>query len=90
MMNPERWKELEETFKKDEDFDKDGYYVANNGYPEFDVMDWLECSTTSPSWRMMDIFRNHGYDVYPGEKDSFGWLIGIVEEKKSGRRIVFG
>ncbi len=26
--------------------------------------------------------RKHGYDVFPGEEDSFGWLTGCIQTSK--------
>lgn len=34
-------------------------------------------------------FREHEYYVWPGEQDSFGWLIGCVR-KKDGPILIFG
>lgn len=90
MMTEENWKQLEDEFKKNECFDENNWYTANGGYPPFDLMDWLDCSSTRPSWDMVDEYKRRGYRVFPVERDSFGWLIGAVEDNKSGRRITFG
>lgn len=89
MMNQERWKLLEDEFKEEKNFDEEGNYTANGGYPPFDLMEWLECDTTSPNWKMVKEFGDHGYRVYPAERDSFGWLVGAVSNRK-GKRIYFG
>lgn len=33
--------------------------------------------------------REAGFDVYPGEQDRFGWLVGCIELKRGGV-IMFG
>ena len=33
-------------------------------------------------------FNKMGYSIYAGDKDSFGWLTGVV--KKAGKCLVFG
>ena len=90
MMNDERWQQLEEVFSDAENFDDAGYYTANDGYPPFDLMGWLESNSRAPKLRMVFEFRKHGYLVYAGEKDTFGWLTGIVEHAEYGRKMVFG
>jgi len=44
-------------------------------------------STCVPLSKRM-IMQKAGYNVYPGEKDSFGWLFGCIATKKGV--IVFG
>lgn len=89
MMNQDDWNKLRETFNDETKFDHDGYYCEDDGF-DFEIMDWLECSSVSPSWNMKQEFARHGYYVYPGESDSFGWLIGIVKDRTTGRMITFG
>lgn len=90
MMDQEKWTLLRETFDNEANFGEEGWYSANEGYPPFDLMEWLECSTVRPSLKMVEIFQDHGYDVYPAERDSFGWLIGVVKDRTTKRRISFG
>ena len=33
------------------------------------------------NWDAMDTLRREGYDVFPIERDSFGWLIGGIQTK---------
>lgn len=100
MMNEERWTKLRETFDNEANFEK----VTEDGYTEEwyttgipgdlgisgELMDWLECTSTRPSYDMIREFRNHGYSVYPGDHDSFGWLVGIVHDSVTDRKICFG
>lgn len=41
-----------------------------------------------PNWDNINLVRKAGFDVHAGEKDSFGWLSGVIETKFG--RIVFG
>jgi hypothetical protein len=41
------------------------------------------------NWMNIRTLRDKGYDVYPGEQDSFGWLSGIIE-RSDGVQFVFG
>ena len=90
MMDQGNWTKLREEFDNKDNFNEAGWYTANDGYPPFSLEDWLECSTMMPAWRMMDEFEKNGYHVYAGERDSFGWLIGVVEDKRTGRKMTFG
>jgi len=89
MMDQERWSKLQEAFDTEELFWKDGDSCDANEL-DFNIMEWLECSGTSPSCEMMNLFRDHGYSVLCKERDSFGWLIGAVLDRKTGKEIIFG
>ena len=39
-------------------------------------------------WANISILNKNGYYVGPGERDSFGWLTGIISTQKGG--IVYG
>ena len=89
MMDQERWGKLKETFETEELFWEHGDWC--NAYDlDYDIEDWLECSTTRPSFCMIHEFDLHGYSVFPTERDSFGWLIGAVLDRKTGKEIIFG
>ena len=100
MMNEERWAKLRETFDNEanfEAFEEDDYteYWYTTGIPgdlgiASDLMDWLECSSVCPNYKMVQEFKDHGYSVRPGERDSFGWLTGVVRDSITGRKICFG
>ena len=55
-------------------FIADRFLITDKGEPEFDEMDRL--------------FKEHGYLVYPGERDRFGWVTACIQTKKG--IIVFG
>lgn len=38
----------------------------------------------------IDKVRKAGYKIYPGEKDSFGWLSGCVENLNTRKILVYG
>jgi hypothetical protein len=42
------------------------------------------------NWDNINLLRNNGYDVYAGEKDSFGWLTGCIQKKGDARILVYG
>ena len=48
--------------------------IDDNGNPRFDDMDKL--------------YKEHGYFIFPGERDRFGWVTACLETKKG--IIVFG
>lgn len=41
------------------------------------------------NWMNIRVLREKGYDVYAGEKDSFGWLSGVIE-RSDGVQFHFG
>lgn len=42
------------------------------------------------NWDNIRVLRNNGYDVFAGEKDSFGWLTGCVQKDGDPRILVYG
>ena len=49
-------------------------FIDEGGHPRFEEMDKL--------------YQDHGYFIYPGERDRFGWLTACLQTKKG--IIVFG
>lgn len=41
-----------------------------------------------PNFKNIDLLKQEGYDIYPGEVDSFGWVTGCIKTSKG--IIVFG
>ena len=85
--------EHEEWEDDDEDWDDEGgNYVAEFGYyakykdEEISIeIDGLCCelfvSHGRPNWTNIKTFEKmSGYEVGPGESDSFGWLTGVVSK----------
>jgi hypothetical protein len=50
------------------------FLITDNGEPVFDEIDRL--------------YKEHGYFVFPGERDRFGWVTACIQTKKG--IIVFG
>lgn len=48
--------------------------ITDDGNPRFDEIDTL--------------FKEHGYFIFPGERDGFGWVTACIRTKKGV--IVFG
>lgn len=42
------------------------------------------------NWSNIRQLREHGFDVYAGEQDSFGWLTGCIEYPDHERVVVYG
>lgn len=53
----------------------DEYLITNDG----------QCN-----WNNIVILQNNGYDVFAGEKDSFGWLTGCVQKDNDERVVIYG
>lgn len=65
----------------------------DNPHPIFDLIDTELCgelinSDGSCNFRNHAILKQAGFNVFAGEKDSFGWLTGCVSTKKG--TIVYG
>jgi len=46
------------------------------------AVDALITSEGQCVWEQHDILKQHGYEVFPGEVDGFGWLTGCIRTKK--------
>lgn len=44
--------------------------------------DNLITSSGGCNWSNMEILKRHGFKVTAGEKDSFGWLTGLIHTSK--------
>lgn len=55
-------------------FIADRLLITDKGEPAFDEIDRL--------------YKEHGYFIYPGERDRFGWVTAFLQTKKGF--IVFG
>lgn len=71
---------------------------GNRYFKEFPVSDYVEglccacliASNGTCNWENIHILKNHGYDVFAGDKDSFGWLTGCVQKNDDDRILVYG
>ncbi len=44
--------------------------------------DVLITETGANNWDAHEVLKQHGFEVFPGERDTFGWLIGCIQTKK--------
>ena len=76
--------------------DKDENIDINNKrdvHPLIDSVVYLatECLAIDNNYENIQLLKNAGYKVYPGERDSFGWLTGWIDMKqRKGKQILFG
>lgn len=91
MMNQKQWDLLEEAFDEEEPW-WEGLYADENDFKDLNLYDWLECTRIGPSIGMRLELTRHGYETFPVERDSFGWLIGGIRRKGdlSYKTICFG
>lgn len=71
------------TYEEDEQFT----YVD---CPDIDdiVNDLLISEDGKCNWENINAVREAGFNVYPGEIDSFGWISGCIDTKRG--TIIFG
>lgn len=80
--NPEIEKIVPDSIK-----DAQGYYSEDDLHP--DVKQAISLATCflvstdgSCDYANMRVVEQAGYNIYPGEQDSFGWLIGCIRTRK--------
>ena len=90
MMDQKNWEDLFEAFNEEEPFWTG--YAGEEAFAKLNLYEWLECNGARPSQKMIEECAYHGYDVFPVERDSFGWMIGGIRRKldPSGKVIMFG
>lgn len=79
-------KNLERTFKeRKQDFQQcednpNSYYLTDSDC-DFSICKYLIDfnQLSDVNWDTVKYLEQRGYRVYAGEKDSFGWLTGIIE-----------
>jgi len=77
---------LEETFKNHkEDFqpceDDESILYLEAGDLDYNLEDLL-IDISQPmncNWSVINVLCEKGWEVFAGDKDSFGWLVGIIE-----------
>ena len=42
------------------------------------------------NWDNIHYLRKNGYHVFPGERDSFGWLVGCIRKVGDERTVCYG
>ena len=70
--------------------DKDETIDIKKPHPLIDAVIYLadDCLTGNENFKNIVIIREAGFDVYAGEQDRFGWLVGCIELKRGV--IMFG
>ena len=78
---------LLQLIDQDENVDIDNH---RHVHPLVEAVVYLatEHLTIDNNYNNIQLLKNAGYKVYPGEQDSFGWLTGFIEIKKG--KILFG
>ena len=74
--------------------DEDGLFY----YDRFNESDAAEAEASyylikpdgSCNWKNINELEKHGYKVYAGDKDSFGWLIGCIQKNGTNRVLTYG
>jgi hypothetical protein len=69
--------------------DRDDDYVLQRDDSDYvEQIEWcanaiLVTDESGPDFKLMDtLWHNHGFFVFPTEKDSFGWLCAAIRTKK--------
>ena len=71
----------------DEEYDCVEYNeTANNLSTQ--ACEYLIYSDGRVNYRNKQKLEDAGFKVYPGDKDSFGWLVGVIE--RNNRTLTFG
>ena len=75
-----------------DEWDKKKYFVDNELSKQaiFLCEELLITGNGGCNWDNIHELRNSGYRVYPGERDSFGWLTGCVQKHGDERILVYG
>lgn len=62
----------------------DASCIADDTYPEglLDLVEKVLMVGGGCNWPNIERVRDAGFRVYPGEKDSFGWLSGCIDTEK--------
>lgn len=82
----------------EEDFnepDEETGVVYAKSTPATDECEWMAnelliMSNGRCNWENIRKLKSYGFDVYAGEKDSFGWLTGCIEFPDRERVLVYG
>lgn len=77
--------QLEDLFRqRDNYYEEDGwaYFRDSDLYEEVisSCCDLLITSNGQCNWNNIRILRNNGYFVFPGDRDSWGWLVGCIRK----------
>lgn len=75
-----------------DDWDNKKYFVDNDDTKQVIYLceELLITEKGGCNWDNIHELRNNGYRVYPGERDSFGWLTGCVQKHNDERILCYG
>lgn len=88
-------KALEKLYSEQNNFyQEDGWTGFNKSDLYNEVVDlcdeYLITNDGQCNWNNIVTLQNNGYDVFAGEKDSFGWLTGCVQKDNDERVVIYG
>lgn len=88
----ELMKALEKLFNCTEIEVENGYFQSGDLVERAEGLccEQLITANGGCNWANIKTLHNNGYDVFAGEKDSFGWLTGCVQKKGDNRILVYG
>ena len=81
--------------------EKDNSEISDDGctyFKRYDLSDYIEglanisliTNQGKCNWENINALRKLGYNIFSGEKDSFGWLTGCIQKKNDNRILVYG
>ena len=93
----ELMKKLEELYNEEnnyyiDEYDNNTYFKDSELYDEVTTLCCGELIAYNGgcNWDNINILRNSGYRVFPGERDSFGWLVGCIKKHGDKRIVCYG
>lgn len=89
---------LEELYSKDveensEYYEEEGeWYFKDYAQRDVELLanELLIGSGGSCNWENVNLLRSSGYNVFPGDRDSFGWLVGCIQKFGDVRIVCYG
>lgn len=88
----ELMKALKELFSSTDIEVEDGYFQSGELVDRAEGLccEQLIMASGGCNWTNIKVLRDNGYNVFAGERDSFGWLTGCVQKKGDYRILVYG
>ncbi len=73
--------------------DNKDYFICN--LATYDEIDYLASKLLITeegkcNWENINLLKSRGYNVFAGDKDSFGWLTGCIQKKDDDRIFIYG
>ncbi len=88
----ELMKVLKELFNSTNIEVKYGYFQGGELVDRAEVLCCEQLITVNGgcNWTNIKVLHENGYNVFAGDKDSFGWLTGCVQKKGDNRILIYG